>query len=132
MTARAAGTFEVTLAPLAVADSGSGLGRMSIAKTFSGELQGSSKGEMLALSTAVKGSAGYVAMETVTATLSGRSGSFALQHLGIMARGTPTLSINVVPDSGTGELTGLSGTLAIDIVDGKHFYTLNYSLPANT
>ena len=132
MTARAAGTFDVKLAPLAAADAESGLGRMSIAKTFSGELQGSSKGEMLALSTVVKGSAGYVAMETVTATLSGRSGSFALQHLGIMTRGTPTLSINVVPDSGTGELTGLSGTLAIDIIDGKHFYTLNYTLPDNT
>jgi hypothetical protein len=85
---------------------------------------------MLAGGTAVKGSAGYVAIERVTGTLHGRSGSFMLQHLGTMNRGAPSLTVLVIPDSGTDELTGLSGTLTIDIVDGKHLYTMDYVLPA--
>ncbi len=83
---------------------------------------------MLSAGTSVKGSAGYVAMEQVTGSLHGRSGSFVLQHYGIMNRGAPQLTVTVVPDSGTGELAGLAGTLAIKIVDGKHFYEMEYTL----
>ena len=130
MTVHATGTFEVKLLPQPLADAESGLGRMSIDKVFSGDLQGTSKGEMLVGGTAVKGSAGYVAIERVTATLHGRPGSFMLQHLGTMTRGAPSLTVLVIPDSGTGELTGLTGSLTIDIVDGKHLYTMDYTLPA--
>jgi hypothetical protein len=130
MSIHATGTFEVKLLPQPLADAESGLGRMSIDKVFSGDLQGTSKGEMLAGGTAVKGSAGYVAIERVTGTLHGRTGSFMLQHLGTMNRGAPSLTVLVIPDSGTDELTGLSGTLTIDIVDGKHLYTMDYAVPA--
>ena len=126
----ATGTFEVKLAPqaLAHADAGPLMGRLSIDKTFSGDLQAISKGEMLSAGTSVKGSAGYVAMERVTGTLQGRSGSFVLQHSGTMNRGVPRLTVSVVPDSGTDELTGLSGTLTIQIADGKHSYAMNYEI----
>lgn len=129
MTIHAAGSFEVKLLPQPLADAESGLGRMSIDKVFSGDLQGTSKGEMLSALTAVKGSAGYVAIERVTGTLQGRSGSFMVQHLGTMNRGTPTLTVLVVPDSGTEGLAGIAGSLSINIADGKHFYTLDYTLP---
>ena len=92
-------------------------------------LAATSKGEMLSAMTAVKGSAGYVALERVTGVLDGRSGSFVLQHYGIMTRGRPQLTVTVVPDSGTGQLEGLSGAFTIDIEDGKHFYELQYELP---
>lgn len=128
-TVHATGSFEVKLLPQALADADSGLGRMSIDKVFSGDLQGTSKGEMLSALTAVKGSAGYVAIERVTGTLQGRSGSFMLQHLGTMNRGTPTLTVLVVPDSGTEGLAGIAGSLSINIADGQHFYTLDYTLP---
>jgi hypothetical protein len=129
MTIRATGSFEVKLLPQSTADAESGLGRMSIDKIFSGDLQGTSKGEMLSAMTAVKGSAGYVAIERVTGTLQGRSGGFVLQHLGTMNRGAPQLTVLVVPDSGTGDLTGITGRLSIEITDGKHLYTLDYALP---
>jgi hypothetical protein len=77
----------------------------------------------------VKGSAGYVAMERVTGTLAGRSGSFAIQHHGIMDRGAPSLSITVVPDSGAGELAGITGRMGITIEEGKHFYDFEYDIP---
>ena len=102
---------------------------MALSKAFRGDLAGTSTGQMLAVGTSVKGSAGYVAMERVTGTLGGRTGSFALQHSGTMDKGTPTLSVTVVPDSATDELTGLTGSMAIKIEGGKHFYTLQYSLP---
>lgn len=122
-TKLAKGTFEVKLAPLE-----GEVARMSIDKTFAGELSATSKGEMLAAMTAVKGSAGYVAIEKVTGTLGGRSGSFVLQHSGTMARGEQTLRVTVVPDSGTEELAGLSGEMAI-LVEGKaHFYEFAYAL----
>jgi len=126
----ASGAFEVKLtAAAAGADpGGSSLGRMSIDKQFHGDLEAVSKGEMLSAGTSVKGSAGYVAIEQVTGSLHGRSGSFVLQHYGIMNRGAPQLTVTVVPDSGTGELAGLAGTLAIKIVDGKHFYEIEYTL----
>src|SRR5690242_21180364 len=117
---RAAGTFEVKLAPL-VTDAPS-IARMSIDKQFRGDLEAASKGEMLSAMTEVKGSAGYVAIERVTGTLHGRSGSFVLQHTGTMNRGEPQLSITVVPDSGTGELAGLAGRMAIIIEAGRHSY----------
>ena len=130
---RATGTFDVKLLPLAndFAESAA-LGRMSIDKQFHGDLEGSSQGQMLSFMTSVKGSAGYVAMERVTGKLSGRSGSFVLQHSATMDRGAPTLSISVVPDSGTDELTGLTGKLNIIIADGKHSYDFEYSLPENS
>lgn len=121
----ARGTFDVTLKPQ---PTDSALGRMSIDKQFHGDLEGVSKGEMLAAGTAVKDSAGYVAMEKVTGTLHGKKGEFILQHSGTMNRGAPSLALAVVPDSGTGELVGLSGTMSIDIKDGKHFYTFKYAI----
>lgn len=127
MTAK--GTFEVKLAPVAEdkAD-GSVLNRLSIAKSFAGDLEGSSAGEMLSAGTNVKGSAGYVAIERVSGTLAGRKGTFVLQHHGLMTRGEPRLSVIVVPDSGTDQLTGLAGTFTIRIEGGKHFYDFDYTL----
>ncbi len=132
MSAHASGRFEVKLSPqpLADANADASLGRMLIDKTFSGDLVGTSKGEMLMAGTAVKGSAGYVAIECVSGTLGGRSGSFVLQHSGTMNRGAPQLSVSVVPDSGTGELAGLTGTLVIIIDAGTHRYEFDYLLPA--
>lgn len=104
------------------------VGRMSLDKKFHGDLEGKSRGEMLAVRTVTEGSAGYVALERVTGTLDGRTGSFALQHSGTMTRGAPHLLITVVPDSGTGELVGLSGQMRINIADGKHFYDFEYAL----
>lgn len=132
MSARATGLFEVKMSPAPLGDAGADatLGRMLLDKTYSGDLVGGAKGEMLMAGTAVKGSAGYVAIERVTATLGGRSGSFVLQHTGTMNRGAPQLSVTVVPDSGTGQLTGLAGTLAIIIKDGQHRYEFDYTLPA--
>jgi hypothetical protein len=130
VTARATGSFDVKISPLAndTPAEGSPLGRMSIDKQFHGDLEGASKGEMLTAGTAIKNSAGYVAIERVTGTLHGRNGTFALQHNATMTRGVGALDIIVVPDSGTGELTGLSGRLSIEITGGKHFYVFDYSL----
>lgn len=131
MTQTAHGEFDVKAAPVANEDfpGGSTLGRFSLDKQYHGDLEGAGKGEMLTASTAVEGSAGYVAMERVDGTLQGRRGSFVLQHLGTMSGGAQHLSITVVPDSGTGELMGLAGTLKIEIADGKHFYDFEYTLP---
>jgi hypothetical protein len=130
MPSHATGTFEVNLQPLPLADTEAGplMGRLTINKTFSGGLQATSKGEMLSAGTAVKGSAGYVAMERVTGTLNGKTGSFVLQHSGTMNRGVPQLTVSVVPDSGTDELAGLTGTLSIQIVDGRHSYAMDYEI----
>ena len=126
MTTRASGTFDVKLTPQATADKD--LGRMSIVKQFRGDLEGTSTGEMLTAMTAVKESAGYVAIERVTGTLKGRSGTFILQHTGTMERGKPSLSVTVVPDSATGELAGLTGTMTIDLGGGKHAYVFDYTI----
>jgi len=130
MTTRASGTFEVKLSPQAADDKSEDttLGRMSIDKQFHGDLEATSKGQMLTAGTAVKGSAGYVAIERVSGTLHGRSGSFVLQHSGTMTRGAPQLTVTVVPDSGTGQLVGLAGKMAINIADGKHSYDFEYML----
>jgi Protein of unknown function (DUF3224) len=131
VTNHAAGPFEVKLAPQ---DDKSGdplLARMTIDKQFQGDLEATSKGQMLSAGTAVKGSAGYVALEKVTGTLQGRSGSFILQHSATMTRGAPQLSIAVVPDSGTGQLAGIAGKMTINIAaGGKHSYDFEYTLPA--
>jgi hypothetical protein len=133
ITAQARGTFDVQLHPLAMEDIAKEamLGRMSIDKQFHGDLDGTSKGQMLTAGTPVAGSAVYGAVERVTATLGGRRGTFALHHTGIMDRGKPSLTIRVVPDSGTGELSGLSGSMTIDIKDGAHFYVFDYSIAAS-
>lgn len=131
MTTHATGTFDVKLTPQAADDKSANadVGRFALDKQFHGDLEGTSKGEMLAVSTAVPGSAGYVAMEQVAGTLNGRSGSFALQHTGTMNRGKPQLSVTVVPDSGTGDLVGLVGKMEIIIAeDGKHSYEFDYTL----
>ena len=128
----AAGTFVVTIIPRKPEDKEAdraALGRMTIEKKFSGDLEATSAGEMLAAMTAVKGSAGYVAMERVDGTLGGRAGTFVLQHSGTMTRGTPELSVTVVPDSGTGELEGLAGRMLIKIEGGNHSYEFDYTLP---
>ena len=128
-TMHASGTFDVKLAPQTPDPSeDAAIGRMSIDKQFHGDLEGTSKGQMLAHRTAVDGSAGYVAMERVAGTLHGRSGAFVLQHSGTMARGVFQLTVTVVPDSGTGELAGLSGSLQIIVAGGKHSYEFDYSL----
>ena len=128
----ARGPFEVKLIPQPPGEADApDVGRMSLDKTFSGDLVATSKGTMLAMRTARSDSAGYVAMERVTGVLAGKRGSFALQHSGTMTRGQPGLVITVVPDSGTDELVGLSGRLAIEIAPGgAHSYDLDYELPA--
>jgi hypothetical protein len=123
----ASGTFDVRLLPAPLAG-GSSIGSLTIDKTFQGDLAAISEGHMLAFNTSVKGSAGYVAMEQVTGTLAGREGSFVLQHSGTMTRGEPTLVLTVVPDSGTGALAGLSGSMQIIIESGKHSYVFDYQL----
>jgi hypothetical protein len=131
MAAHATGTFEVKLTPQPPEDKAEGatLGRMSGDKQFHGDLEGTSKVQMLTAMTDVRGSAGYVAIERVTGTLRGRSGSFVLQHSGSSNRGATQLSITVVPDSGTGQLVGIAGKMTITITDGKHSYDFEYTLP---
>lgn len=130
MSKHATGTFQVKLVPMAEDEDGEPtVGRMSLAKTFVGDLEGTSKGQMLTMLTEVKDSAGYVAVERFHGHLHGRAGAFALQHSGVMTRGKAQLVITVVPDSGTGELVGLTGSLTITITAGKHFYEFDYALP---
>jgi Protein of unknown function (DUF3224) len=126
MTRRASGTFEVKLTLQSGKEDT--VGRMSIEKRFRGDLEASSKGEMLSVMSGVKGSAGYVAMELVSGMLHEQSGSFALQHSGTMNRGESRLNVTVVPDSGTGELVGLWGTMEIIVSGGTHSYVFEYTL----
>ena len=130
VTTLASGTFDVKVTSQAAEAGGADgdIGRMLLDKRFHGDLEGTSKGQMLAAMSSVKGSAGYVAMERFTGTLKGRSGSFVLQHMGVMTRGAPQLTVSVVPDSGTGQLVGLTGTMKIIIADGKHSYEFEYAL----
>ena len=118
--------FEVTMQPQKDGDFNAG--RMTLDKSYEGALNAVGKGQMLSHVTDVKGSAGYVAIEHVTGTLEGNSGTFVLQHSGMMSAGDQALDIKIIPDSATGELTGLKGSMHIDIVDGEHFYILTYSL----
>jgi len=128
---QARGDFEVNLQPLdpfTKGGEGISLSRMSVDKTFRGDLVAKSQGEMLSAVTNVKGSAGYVAIEQVHGTLHSKSGAFVLQHFGIMDRGKDRLVLEVVPDSGMGQLVNLSGKMTIKIESGKHFYEFDYSL----
>jgi hypothetical protein len=132
MATHASGTFEVKITPQKPDNKeaeSANLSRMSIDKQFKGDLEGTSKGEMMATGTEVKGSGVYVALERVTGTLQGRAGTFVLQHNGLMTRGEPHLVITVVPDSGTGQLVGLAGKMKIIIENGKHSYEFEYTLP---
>jgi hypothetical protein len=127
----AKGSFEVTprFEPPYDDSDGVALSRASFDKRFSGPLDAASTVQMLAARTPATGSGGYVALERITGTLDGRSGAFVVVHLGLMTRGAPSLRIDIVPDSGTGALAGIAGTMHIDIVDGRHFYTVDYTLP---
>ncbi|MEX0143100.1 DUF3224 domain-containing protein [Massilia sp. LMS1-1-1.1] len=124
------GTFDVTITPETLSDTAaqSGLGRLSLDKRYHGALEASAQGEMLSARASVTGSAGYVALERVEGSLDGRHGSFYLQHSGTMTRGVPALSVTVVPDTGTEQLQGLRGSLAIRIEDGKHYYDFTYDI----
>jgi len=130
----ARGEFDVKMTPVSLAGPAEDatLGRFSIEKEYRGDLVGSGRGQMLTAMTEVEGSAAYVAIERVTGVLEGREGSFALQHRGEMNRGEQDLYVNVVPDSGTGLLAGITGVLQI-IVEGKeHRYDLAYKLPRSS
>jgi hypothetical protein len=126
----ATGEFNVDLKPLepyATGREGVNLGRMSIDKTFRGDLVATSQGEMITVTSGVEGSAGYVAIEQVTGTLQGKRGTFVLQHFGLMSQSQNRLILEVVPDSGSGQLVSLAGKMTIKIEDGRHFYEFDYS-----
>ena len=132
MTKHAKGTFEVKVTPQKPDNKEAEtakLGRLSIDKQFHGDLEATSTGEMLSAGPDAKGSGAYVALERVNGTLHGRSGTFVLQHNGTMTRGVPQMNVVVVPDSGTADLTGISGAMTIKIEAGKHSYEFEYSLP---
>jgi len=132
MTRHAQGTFDVKTTPLAADGTlaGTSIGRYALVKQYHGDLDAASQGEMLGAGDLATGNAGYVAIEQVTGTLSGHTGSFALQHIGSMQAGAYKLAVAVVPGSGTGQLKGIAGTLIILIANGKHSYTFDYTLPA--
>ena len=121
---QANGQFDVELKPHGAPNDP--IARMSLAKRFHGPLDATSIGEMLAVHTRTAGSAGYVAMEHVTGTLDGRTGIFTLQHSGIMSKDGETLSVTVIPDSGTGDLEGLTGTMSLRRDGPEHFYSFDY------
>jgi hypothetical protein len=124
------GRFEVKMSPQPPDElTGDAVGRFLLDKRYHGDLEATGAGQMLAIRSPVSGSAGYVAMERVTGTLGGRSGSFALQHRGVMTRGAAELLLTVVPDTGTDQLEGLAGHMSIDIAGGEHFYGFDYTLP---
>ena len=131
MSQHASGAFEIKLTSESLSDTDADktLARMSIRKTFHGPLEATSRGEMLSAMTATKGSAGYVAIEHVVGTLAGHTGTFVLLHSGLMDHGTPSLTVNVVPDSGTAALAGLAGTMSIVNGPSGHTYDFTYTLP---
>ncbi|HEY1612736.1 MAG TPA: DUF3224 domain-containing protein [Rhizomicrobium sp.] len=131
MQEHATGTFDVKIAPETVAGKATDpdLGQMSIDKILHGDLEGTSLGSMLTAGSPARGSAAYVAIEKVTGTLKGRKGSFVLMHSATMAQGKGEMNVTVAPESGTGDLTGLTGKLAIRVEGGKHHYDFDYTLP---
>lgn len=110
------------------ASGGAHFSRLSLQKTFRGGLEGTSRGEMLSVRTPIEGSAGYVALEQVSGTLAGRTGTFVLQHFGVTHGGENRLVLEVLPNSGTDQLAGLSGTMTLAAADGRHTYALEYDL----
>jgi len=125
----ASGPFDVKVTAQNDSSSDPLLNRMTLDKQYHGDLEATGMGQMLTAGTEIKGSGAYVAIEKVTGTLKGRSGSFVLQHSGIMTQNVPQLTIAVVPDSGTGQLKGLSGKMNINIAaDGMHSYEFDYTL----
>ncbi len=127
----ARGQFAVTLTPQddPAGSLAASFARFLIAKRFEGDLVGGSRAQMLSYRCTEPGSAGYVALEVVDAELGGRRGSFVFLHRGVMDRGSPTLELTVVPDSGTGGLSGIAGSFRILIRDGRHDYEFDYELP---
>lgn len=127
----ASGALRVTTEaePPFLEQDGNKLSRNIVRKEFSGGMVGTSEAQMVAVYTGTPGSAGYVAIEHFSGSVEGRSGSLVLQHSGIMAKGEAELIVRIVPDSGIGGLTGISGTLEIDNSDGVHSYVLDYELP---
>ncbi len=132
MTRHAEGGFDVKTTPMAADEAlaGATIGRYLLVKQYHGDLEATARGEMLGAGDPAKGSAGYVAIEQVSGTLSGHAGTFALQHMGVMDQGSFRLTVSVVPGTGTGGLAGIAGTMTITNVSGKHSYTLDYTLPA--
>ena len=131
MTTRASGQFDVKVTPVPADDKSdaNAFGRLAIDKRFQGDLEGVSKGEMLAFGTGESGSGAYVALERVSGSLRGRKGTFVLQHNGTMSGGKAHMNVTVVPDSGTEELSGLAGKMTIHIAEGKHTFDFDYTLP---
>jgi hypothetical protein len=130
---RASGAFDVVVKPLPFdekAEDGT-TGRLAVDKKIRGDLEGTSRGQMLAVGPTAEGSGAYVAIERVTGTLRGRAGTFVLQHSGWMTKAGMHMTITVVPDSGTGQLTGIAGTMTIKIEGAKHFYDFEYTLPGS-
>ena len=123
------GEFTVGMTAQSAEAASPALGRMLLDKQYMGPLDAKGAGQMLATHGSVAGSAAYVALETVTGSLQGRAGSFALVHHGLMERGTPSLVISVVPDSGTGALAGLAGRMSIRVEGHQHFYDVDFTLP---
>lgn len=122
------GDFDVMLSQQ---DVSGGMGRYLMTKRFRGPLYGTSRGMMLSAGDQAQGQAGYVAMEVVTGAIGTREGSFALQHSGVMGNGQQSLSISIVPGSGTGALQGIRGTMTISVeAGGAHHYVLNFDLPS--
>ena len=131
-TMHASGPFDVKTNPIDDKSSDPLLGRFSLDKQYHGDLDGTGAGQMLTAGTAVKGSGAYVAIEKVSGSLKGRKGTFVLQHTGSMTGGNFQLNVTIVPDSGTGQLAGIAGTMTITIAaGGKHSYDLEYTLPTN-
>lgn len=129
MTTTISGEFSVGMTAQASEEGSPAIGRMVLDKQYHGALEARGAGQMIATHGSVSGSAAYVALETVTGSLHGREGSFALVHHGLMTRGQPSLDISVVPDSGTGALTGLAGRMRIRVEGHQHFYDFEFSLP---
>lgn len=125
-TNEVSGEFDVKVAPIDGGDDKMGL--LSLDKLYRGDLNATGKGRMLTGMTEVKGSAAYVAIERVSGKLKGIEGTFLIHHTGVMGKGSESLVIRVVPDSGTGELTGIEGEMHIKVADGKHFYRFEYTL----
>lgn len=127
---RISGFFEVSLKPLQMDEDLATqlIARMSIDKQYRGDLEATGKGQMLTGGSSIRNSAAYVAIERVTGSLKGRKGAFTLVHTGLMNRGSPSLVITIVPDSGTEQLEGIKGTMTINIDAGKHSYQLDYAL----